>query len=887
MLASTAMASSSPARVVWLYSQADESLARSLLRFSALLERQGVLSSWSPRQLLPGSEPQSEADRQIRRADVIVLLISPDFLAEEDAWIDAAFEQQRARDARVVPVLLRSVLLPPPLNQLALLPRNGVPLMQARDRDAALVDVIEGIREVVAYRPKDDEPRGSLESTPQATAPQLTINEIFRLNGPPTVTFVEPPLFPRLLGELSTFGTGLLLEGPSKVGKTTAIIKALERLGVASADTVQWNGARPPALPEFNAALAGLVALPQGRRYLIIEDFHYLEDPAYLKPLALYMKELADLAAPRAKVVLIGINPLGGSLTQSMPDLGGRFRVLRMDREKDWARSSKIADLIVLGEHAANLLFRRREEFILAAGGSFYLAQLLCNQAATQQNIFRPPERQTIIDLGPQDVLDEIQGELEARYKAPLQLFAAFDERPPPRGAGLTLLWLLSRSAEGFVTMQEAQLRFPMLADVFSWLLASNMKRCFDETPQLRGLLYYNRATGTLTVEDPQVRFYLRQLDWAKFAQASGHGQVRFHPEDGPLWVAKSLAVNGQPEAPRRAGSHQVLHLSDLHFGTAEDALGAYAKLAADLRQMGCEHLDAVLVSGDLTQRAAASEFEAARSFLERLGEGFGFGPKRIVVVPGNHDLSWAVSQTAYVLKKRKDLKVEPAAGTFITHGAEVLEIREEEAWRRRFEPFALFYQQLCGEEYPLDPGQQAVLVDLPEAHLTVLGLNSAWEIDHHFRDRASILDSALSRSLLKLGPHDPGVRTRVAMFHHPLRSSGSDYIKDDGFLQQLAVHGFRLALHGHVHKSGAQLYAYDQTVDGRRLDIIGAGTFGAPTHEWVPGYPLQYNLLRFEPGTVTVETRRRQEPTGAWEPDAMWRQGTNNDPAPRYKITL
>ncbi len=73
--------------------------------------------------------------------------------------------------------------------------------------------------------------------------------------------------------------------------------------------------------------------------------------------------------------------------------------------------------------------------------------------------------------------------------------------------------------------------------------------------------------------------------------------------------------------------SRVVLHLSDLHFGRIapglpEALLEAAAQIAPDL----------VVVSGDLTQRAKAVEFQQARSFLDQL-------PYPRIVVPGNHDV--------------------------------------------------------------------------------------------------------------------------------------------------------------------------------------------------------------------------------------------------------
>ena len=49
-------------------------------------------------------------------------------------------------------------------------------------------------------------------------------------------------------------------------------------------------------------------------------------------------------------------------------------------------------------------------------------------------------------------------------------------------------------------------------------------------------------------------------------------------------------------------------------------------------------------------------------------------------------------------------------------------------------------------------------------------------------------------------------------------------------------------------------------STNDRKLDIIYAGTFGAPVREWVPGYPRQYNLLKIEDNQLKVYTRRREE---------------------------
>jgi hypothetical protein len=108
------------------------------------------------------------------------------------------------------------------------------------------------------------------------------------------------------------------------------------------------------------------------------------------------------------------------------------------------------------------------------------------------------------------------------------------------------------------------------------------------------------------------------------------------------------------------------------------------------------------------------------------------------------------------------------------------------------------------------------------------------------------------------------------------INSTGGDRITDQGFMEQLAVSGFRFFLHGHIHKAETSQYSYDFSPSGRKCDRICAGTFGAPVREWVPGYPLQYNLLKFAGDKLTVNTRQAKNSTMRGNPMRVgsWAQG-------------
>ncbi len=65
------------------YSHQDETLRDELDKHLSLLERQGVLSSWHDRQIVPGSEWAGQIDQHLEQAQIILLLISADFLASD------------------------------------------------------------------------------------------------------------------------------------------------------------------------------------------------------------------------------------------------------------------------------------------------------------------------------------------------------------------------------------------------------------------------------------------------------------------------------------------------------------------------------------------------------------------------------------------------------------------------------------------------------------------------------------------------------------------------------------------------------------------------------------------------------------------------------------
>ncbi len=328
-----------------------------------------------------------------------------------------------------------------------------------------------------------------------------------------------------------------------------------------------------------------------------------------------------------------------------------------------------------------------------------------------------------------------------------------------------------------------------------------------------------------------------------------------------------------------------ILHLSDLHFGTPDQAKLWSNQLATDLRnELEIPQLDALILSGDIANKSTPAEYEAAKQFFDELRQDFALQPEQIIIVPGNHDLNWSLAKKAYQLIDRDDYEGELKQGEYIEESASVIRVRDEEKYNQRFEHFSNFYQTIKNQPYPLDYDQQYTLDHFPDQNLLILGLNSAWQLDHHYKSRASINMNTLSNALTKIRRQQEYTNCiKIAVWHHPLDSAWDDRIKDQSFMEQLAVAGFRFFLHGHVHQAQKGFNEYDAE---RGLFRICAGTFGAPTHELTTAEPWQYHLMKLENNTLTVRSRKRKTENGAWEADNCWRQGKGKGSLDSYTIT-
>jgi hypothetical protein len=139
--------------VFYSYAHADEDLRDELEMHLAMLKRRGVITGWHDRQIGAGNEWKAEIDAHLSTARVILLLISPAFLASEycyDIEMARALERHRAGEARVIPIFLRPCDWDgAPFGGLQALPTDTLPVTKWENRDEAFTIVAKGIRHAV------------------------------------------------------------------------------------------------------------------------------------------------------------------------------------------------------------------------------------------------------------------------------------------------------------------------------------------------------------------------------------------------------------------------------------------------------------------------------------------------------------------------------------------------------------------------------------------------------------------------------------------------------------------------------------------------------------------------------------------------------------------
>ena len=131
------------------YAHNDERLKKKLDKHLVALQRTGTITSWHDRKIIAGTQWKDEIDTHLETAQIILLLVSSDFLASNyciDIEVQRALERHEKKEALVIPVILRPVNWNKAIfSKLQALPKDAKPVTKWDNQDEAFVSVVDGL----------------------------------------------------------------------------------------------------------------------------------------------------------------------------------------------------------------------------------------------------------------------------------------------------------------------------------------------------------------------------------------------------------------------------------------------------------------------------------------------------------------------------------------------------------------------------------------------------------------------------------------------------------------------------------------------------------------------------------------------------------------------
>jgi TIR domain len=170
-----------PIKIFFCYAHEDEELFNKLKAHLRPLQREGFIDVWYDRDISAGTEWEKEISKHLNEAEIILLLITPDFMNSDYCYsieMKRALERHERGEAHVIPIILRPVHWQvTPLSKLQALPTDA---RAVTDRiwhtlDEAFLIIVEGIRNTMTeLLPKNSV--GTLMPQPISIPPKKALN---------------------------------------------------------------------------------------------------------------------------------------------------------------------------------------------------------------------------------------------------------------------------------------------------------------------------------------------------------------------------------------------------------------------------------------------------------------------------------------------------------------------------------------------------------------------------------------------------------------------------------------------------------------------------------------------------------------------------------------
>ncbi|MFL6211154.1 MAG: tetratricopeptide repeat protein [Pyrinomonadaceae bacterium] len=241
-----------PVEIFYSYAHNDEALRDRLEKHLATLKNAGVITGWHDRRIPAGTEWDGQINEHLNSAEIILLLVSVDFLASTyctDIEVKQAMARHEAGTARVIPIILHPCdWMDAPFGKLQGLPKDATPISLWANQDEAFLNVVQGIRAAIAdmaattARPDTSTPTrrpNAAELVTSAQIPDFLVVEFVARRDEDGHDIIT-----RLRDELAPVNQRLVvLWGAGGVGKTTLAAEAARALIHTFAGRIVWTSA--------------------------------------------------------------------------------------------------------------------------------------------------------------------------------------------------------------------------------------------------------------------------------------------------------------------------------------------------------------------------------------------------------------------------------------------------------------------------------------------------------------------------------------------------------------------------------------------------------------------------------------------------------------------
>lgn len=530
-----------PIKVFISYSHEDiDALDRLKMHLTPLL-KQNQIELWNDNEIEVGAIWDKEIKKRLEDADIFIALISSSYLASNFAYeieLKKAIERHRKEELVVVPIIIRYCdWQSTPLANIQVLPSDGQPVIsRSRFTDEAYYDIVKGISNVIDninYVKEQGLDKPILDIVNQADT--YSIEEVFVTSGIPNHTFVEPTEYKFIKSAILQQGRGIVIEGPSGIGKTTVTTKVLESINknynLLSA-RLESDIKRITNLSDWHKGI------------VVIDDFHRLSEELQNK-VANYLKYLADFGDQNKKLIIVGIPNTGETLIKISFDLANRITIFKLLQAKE----NELFNLITKGEKALNIEFgpSQKGNIINESHGSLYIVQLLCSYILISNDIEETQKSTIQIKSRLIDVSNRILQDLAPKFEETIRLFASIGDRNDR--TCIEILKEIALSEDGVLNLNYLKAKRPELKIGIKNIIEKELLKEFcAEMPESRRHLLFDHRIPAIIIDDPQLRFYLNSISIESLTSITGKSTSSSrtkvfisYSHDDDVWLKKVL----------------------------------------------------------------------------------------------------------------------------------------------------------------------------------------------------------------------------------------------------------------------------------------------------------------------------------------------------------